>query len=118
MPCCLQPQQAVRLGCALQEQRMLYERELMAIMTQFEVFNEAEVVSGCISRFARHKRKHGDVKAMVIHDVQALRRHVTQLRTAPCLPQQWCTTVLHGSAVYGIWEALLHVRQQHHAPVA
>ncbi len=61
---------------------MLYERELMAIMTQYEVYNEAEVVSGCISRFARHKRKPGDVKAMLIHDVQALRRHVIQLRSA------------------------------------
>lgn len=75
---------------------MLYERELMAIMTQYEVYNEAEVISGCISRFAKHKRKPGDVKAMLIHDVQALRRHVIQLRSVPNshshdthMPQLW-----------------------------
>ena len=57
---------------------MLYERELMAIMVQYGVFNEAEVISGCISKFAKHRRKKHDVKALVIHAVQALRRHMTQ----------------------------------------
>jgi len=75
----------------LQEKRMLYERELMAIMTQFEVFNEAEVVSGCISKFAKHKRKPGDVKAIVIHEVQGLRRHIAQLRSIPVPTTTLCT---------------------------
>ena len=57
---------------------MLYERELMAIMVQYGVFNEAEVISGCISKFAKHRRKKHDVKALVIHAVQALRRHMAQ----------------------------------------
>ena len=76
---------------------MLYERELMAIMTQYEVYNEAEVVSGCISKFAKHKRKPGDVKAMLIHDVQALRRHVIKLRSA--LDSTAEESYMHGSAM-------------------
>lgn len=62
---------------------MLYERELMAIMNQYGVYNEAEVVSGCISKFAKHKRKKGDVKALVIHAVQGLRRHMLQCAPSP-----------------------------------
>ena len=57
---------------------MMYERELMAIMHQYGVYNEAEAVSGCISKFAKHKRKKGDVKALVISAVQALRRHMAR----------------------------------------
>ena len=78
---------------------MLYERELMAIMTQFEVFNEAEVVSGCISKFAKHKRKRGDVKAMVIHEVQGLRRHIAQLRSIPAPTTILCTCSIAAARV-------------------
>ena len=88
---------------------MLYERELMAIMVQFGVFNEAEVISGCISRFAKHRRKKHDVKALIIHAVQALRRHMAQYAISfSIVTQHIVIKSLHGVIPY-------HMRHQAYA---
>lgn len=60
--------------CFPQAMRLRYEHDLVQIMNQFGVHNEAEIVSGCISKFARHRRKKGDVKQMIMDAVHALRR--------------------------------------------
>ncbi|EIE18524.1 RdRP-domain-containing protein, partial [Coccomyxa subellipsoidea C-169] len=59
---------------AAQEARTRYEHALVQIMNQYGVHNEAEIVSGCISKFAKHRRKKGDVKTMIIDAVRALRK--------------------------------------------
>ncbi len=56
--------------------RTRYEHALVQIMNQYGVHNEAEIVSGCISKFAKHRRKKGDVKTMIIDAVRALRKKV------------------------------------------
>ena len=56
-------------------------------MNQFGVHNEAEIVSGCISKFAKHRRKKGDVKTMIIDAVHALRKKLLRLvHLHRCLP--------------------------------
>ncbi len=45
----------VRCAHASQETRARYEHSLVQIMNQYGVHNEAEVVSGCISKFAKHR---------------------------------------------------------------
>lgn len=59
--------------CA-QATRVAYEQELIQIMHQYGVVNEFELVSGCISKFAKHRRKKGDVKALIMDAVCSLRR--------------------------------------------
>ena len=46
----------------------------MQIMNQYGVHNEVEVVSGCISKFAKHRRKKGDIKQLVMEAAHALRK--------------------------------------------
>ena len=59
--------------CA-QATRIAYEQELVQIMHQYGVINEFELVSGCISKFAKHRRKKGDVKALIMDAVGSLRK--------------------------------------------
>ena len=58
----------------VQATRIAYEQELIQIMHQYGVVNEFELVSGCISKFAKHRRKKGDVKALIMDAVGSLRR--------------------------------------------
>jgi hypothetical protein len=70
-----------------QDIRARYEHELLQIMNQYGVHNEAEIVSGCISKFAKHRRKKGDIKQMIMEAVRALRKKMLRQGTWLLLAQ-------------------------------
>ena len=87
-------------ACA-QATRLAYEQQLVQIMNQYGVVSEAELVSGCISKFAKHRGKKGDVKRDVGDAVHALRKKFLR-----------CGGALVHAGPYGVVEnpRLLHLR--------